>query len=247
MKQVSFDCVVNWWKGLTDPQKSAFAADPAQVSAFLDARGKEIAESTFVICLSDPEAIKLLVKQKKCTLEQAEAMVKPWRKYASDRGYNGPVAWKIRQGFTLKTNAPLVGPCYDDLNYLQSWNFPDVPTEDVLVFWVPRLAEQSTGKTAEQMQVHRASERQAHNLPANHCDRFGSIGLLFALILAHFKRTGERVPLNYFYAASDTLHAVGDRLLAGDFRGSGLYCRWWDGSVGSGFFGFFLLGVEKLG
>lgn len=245
--KVSFDCVSAWWQGLTDPQKSAFAEDPLKVSAFLGSRAKEIAESIFVIPLSDEEAIQILVQTERYTREQAETIVKSWRKDASDMGYTGPVAWKVRQGFTLKTHAPMVGPCYNDLTYLQNWNFTDTPTVDSLVFWVPRLAEQSTNKSVTQMEAHRAEQRQIHNLPSNHCDRFGSIQLLFALIQAHFKRTGERVPLNCLYAASDTLRADGDRLIAGGFDSGGLYCSYWFVSLGNGIIGFFLLGVEELG
>jgi len=245
--KVSFDCVAAWWKDLTDPQKDAFADDPLKVSAYLDLRAKEIAESTFVVHTSDEEAVQLLIQQKDYAQKQDEVMVRFWRKYASDMGYNGPIAWKIKQGFTLKTTAPLAGPCYNGLQYLQSWNFTDTPTTNSLVFWVPRLADQSTGKSVTQMEAYRAEQRQAHNLPANHCDRFGSIQLLFALILAHSKRTGERVPLSYLYAASDTLRADGNRLLAGRFGSDGLRCNYWSVLLGGDRIGFFLLGVEELG
>lgn len=240
--------MATWWLKLTDPQKDALADDPAKVSAFLEQRASEIAASIFVTPLSDEEAIELLVRENICTTRaKAEAIVTAWRKYASDRGYNGPVAWKVRQGFALKTHAPLAGPCYKQLEYLQNWNFTDTPTTDSLVFWVPRLATESTDKTAAQMKLHRAQLQQAHNFPANHCDRFGTIALLFALILAHCKRTGERVPLNYLYAVSDTLDADGGRLIAGYFVEDGLYCNDWNDSVGSGSVGLFLLGVEELG
>lgn len=245
--KVSFDCVATWWQDLTEPQKSAFAEKPSKVSEFLESRVKEIIESTFVIPLSDQEAIELLIQHNGHTLERAVAIVRSWRKYASYIGYPGPIAWKIRQGFNLKTSAPLVGQCNDDLKYLQEWSFTDTPTVDSLVFWVPRLAEASIGESITQMEAHRAEQRRVHNLPANHCDRFGLIALLFALVLAHFKRTGERVPLNFLYAASDTLRADGRRVVAGDFRSYGLRCYGWDGSIGGGDVGFFLLGVEKLG
>ena len=246
--KVSFDCVAVWWQDLTDPQKNAFADDPLKVSAYLDLRAKEITESTFVMPLSDQEVIDFLLHLKNFSSEQAAYdTVKPWRKYASGMGYNGPVVWKVRQGFTLKTHAPLVGPCRKGLAYLQEWHFTDTPTTDSLVFWVPRLAEQSTGKSITQMEALRAEQRRSYGLPSNHCDRFGSIALLFAIILAHFKRTGERVPLKYLYAASDTLGADDYRLIAGSFDSSdGLDCNYWDGPRGYGGVGLFLLGVEKF-
>lgn len=245
--KVSFDCVATWWSSLTDSQKSAFAEDPSKVTAFLEARAKEIAESTFVTHLSDQEATKLLVEKKAYSKESVEGVFKAWRKYASDLGYTGPVVWLVKSGFTLKVTAPLAGPCYQKLGYLQDWNFEDEPTQDQLVFWIPRLAQNSKSKNVTQMEALRAQLKQTHNLPAHHCDRFGSIGLLFALILAHFKRTGERVPVNCDYAASDTLDADGGRLFAGCFDGRGLFCRYWDGSGGDGAVGFFLLGVEDIG
>jgi hypothetical protein len=159
------------------------------------------------------------------------------------------VAWKVKAGFMLKQHAPFAGPCYGKLDYLQGWELTnDKPTKDALVFWVPRLAEKSTSKTVEQMETHRAELRQKNNLPRHHCASFGSITLLFALILAHFKRTGERVPLECLYAASDTLNADdGNRLIAGHFYEVGIYCDRWSDDHGLVNIGFFLLGVEELG
>jgi len=233
-----------------------------------------IVESTsFVEAISDTEAVELLVKQVKNkslnsellvtsgnpyrslviqdggkVVEEAKAKVAAWRQYANDRGYTGRVAWKVKEGFTLKTHASLAGPCHDNLQYLQNWQLRnDEPTQNSLVFWIPRLVENSTSKNIKQMEAHRAELQKRYNFPERHCTEFGSIALLFALILAHFKRTGERVPLKDYYAASDTLHANGSRLYAGYFDESGLYCGdWWDDDR-DGSVGFFLLGVETLG
>ncbi|MFA6227870.1 MAG: hypothetical protein WC668_01655 [Patescibacteria group bacterium] len=196
---------------------------------------KEIV-NTFAIPLSDSEMLERFP-------QFADRLI-PWRKLAALMGYTGPVAWLIKQGFTLKKHAPLVGPCYDNLGYLQGWNFGDNPTDDCLVFWVPRLAKNSTGKTIKAMEKHRAELKKRYKLPGNHATYFGSIQLQFALTLAHFKRTGERVPLNLRYAASDTLYN-GSRLIAGSFEDSGFYCDHW-AEFGFGGIGFVLLGVEKL-
>lgn len=206
----------------------------------------------FVTCLSDDEAVRLLTellldRQELNALKQAKAMVEAWRNYASSyRDYNGSVAWKIRRGFTLKIHAPLVGPCYEGLGYLREWNFADTPTTDCLVFWVPDLLKQSTGKSLTQMEAYRAEQRRFYNLPASHCDRFGSIQLLSALILAHFYYTGERVPPGGLYAISDTLDENGARLIAGDFHLHGLRCLKCSSLVGSGDVSFLLLGVEEF-
>lgn len=224
---------------LTEDEMLALTDNPGKLKEFCGVLVMENIQNTFVVALSDNEV--------QDQFPQFVDRLAPWRKLAVLMDYRGPVTWKVRQGFTLKTHAPLVGPCNDDLKYLQEWSFTDTPTLDSLVFWVPRLAEESTSKDATQMEAHRTEQRKAYGLPAHHCDRFGSIALLFALILAHFKRTGERVPLNSFYAASDTLFAGGRRLFAGYFRSFGLYCGYWCDSIGDGRLGFFLLGVEKLG
>ncbi len=169
-----------------------------------------------------------------------------WRKYAVALGYTGPVVWKVRKGFTLKSHAPLAGPCYKQLVYIQNWDIEnDETTKDSFVFWAPRLAKGSTNKTIFQMKELRAEIRQNYNLPANHATSFGSISLLFALILAHFKRAGERVPLKHCYAASDSFYSVDFFLFAGGFGESGLDCDYWGVSDGDRV-GFFLLG-EELG
>lgn len=192
-----------------------------------------------VVALSDEEA--------RAQFPQFTAKIALWRAYATVMGYTGPVCWLVRKGFTLKVHAAKAGPCHDTLNYLQSWSLRnDEPTTHSLVFWIPRLAQDSTGKSDRAMETLRGELRTGHNLPENHCDRFGSVALLFALILRHFKLTGERVPIKFLYAASDTFHEDGYRLIAGSFDRDGLGCRSWGGRASDGV-GFFLLGVEELG
>ncbi|MBI4458019.1 hypothetical protein HY633_03595 [Candidatus Uhrbacteria bacterium] len=211
-----------------------------ELKKFLAALATTRSDGTFVTHLSDDEA--------RARFPQFAEAVALWRKYATAMSYTGPVAWRIKEGFTLKTHAPKAGPCFDQLNYLKGWSLKnDEPTKNALVFWVPRIAEGSSGKTADEMMTLQAELRKQYKLPKNHCSSFGSIALNFALILAHFKRTGERMPLKYFYAASDTFHEVGYRLFAGDFHEYGLDCSYWAGRYGSGIVGCFLLGVETLG
>ncbi|MFA4871705.1 MAG: hypothetical protein WC610_01445 [Patescibacteria group bacterium] len=224
---------------LTDEEMLALTDNPGKLKEFCGALVIENTQNTFVIPLSDNEVQE--------QYPQFTDRLASWRELAVLLDYRGPITWKVKQGFTLKTHAPLAGSCHDKLNYLQGWNFVDDPTTDSLVFWIPRLAKESTRKTIKQMEAHRVELKKRHELPESHATSFGSIQLLFALILAHFKRTGERVPLSCLYAASDTLNPDGNRLFAGDFGGDGLYCPDWNDSVGYGTVGFFLLGVEKLG
>lgn len=239
--RVSFDAVAHLrrevgdegWAALADPENLRMTK---RFAAWLVRRVMLLLMPT---SLSDEEAV--------ARFPQIAAKVVSWRKYATAIGYKGPVVWLTRKGFTLKTHAPFAGPCQGKLAYLQGWPLRnDEPTMEAIVYWVPRLAQDSTSKTSSQMEVLRTELKARHNLPENHCDRFGSIALLFALILRHFKLSGERVPLKYLYAASDTFHGDGHRLIAGNFDGRGLNCSFWHGDA-IGDVGFFLLGVEELG
>ncbi|OGH83984.1 MAG: hypothetical protein A2261_03455 [Candidatus Magasanikbacteria bacterium RIFOXYA2_FULL_44_8] len=235
--KASYVSVAAMLSGLTDDELRALTEKPEWLKKFAGDLLADAIANTFVIPLGDAEVD-----------EQFGDAVAKWRKYAATMAYTGPVAWQVKEGFTLKTHASKAGPTCENLNYLQNWNLKnDEPTQESVVFWVPRLAEKSLGKSVSEMEKLRAELRQAHNLPVAHCDRFGSVALLFALILAHFKRTGERVPLKSLCVASDTLRADGHRLYAGGFDEAGLRCDDWWSDHGSADVGFFLLGVEALG
>ncbi|MFA6423837.1 MAG: hypothetical protein WCV83_00820 [Candidatus Magasanikbacteria bacterium] len=167
-----------------------------------------------------------------------------WRMIANWLGYTGPIAWRIREGFTLKTIAPQVGPCRKDFQYLQNWNFPDEPTKDCIVFWIPRLVVGSTSKSVSEQMKLLADLRKQFNLPEHHLSGFGSVTVLAALILAHHKLTGEMVPLGGNWTRTDTCGSGGGRLGLG-WVGGALCCGvWsWDG-VRYGSVGAFPLGVE---
>lgn len=192
------------------------------------------AENTFFTIINDPDVPAQFV-----------ATVAKWRKLASDLGYDGPVAWRVKAGFTLKQHAPAAGPCYNKWAYLQNWNLRnDEPTTDSLVFFIPRIV--GTSKNASEQVKVLAELRQQYKLPANHLTSFGSAALLAGLILANFKRKGERAPLNHCWVRTDTLRAGGNRLSLGIFDEAGLYCgrRWfWDDNRIDGV-GVFPLGVE---
>jgi len=217
-----------------------FLADNLQeVKDYITRRIAEIDRNTFVTPLSDKEVMN--------QFPQFADRLAPWRKLASSLDYYGPVVWLVKEGFTLKNHAPFVGPCNRNLDYLKDWDFKDIPTSNMLVFWVPRLVPDSTNDmTVEQMEQYRGELRTRYNMPENHCDRFGSIALLVALIMAHFKRTGERVPLKEFFVASDTLTVNGKRFFCGSFGCDGLFCNIWYGLFNNDITGFFLLGVEEI-
>ncbi|MFH1193791.1 MAG: hypothetical protein V1661_02250 [bacterium] len=223
--------------GASDDDLRAILAEgsffPQQIIALL----KSKIETNFVSALEDdaiPENLKLLAVK--------------WRALATKLGYDGPVAWRVRAGFTLKEHAPKAGPCYQGFQYLQDWKFEDEPTRDMIVFWIPRLVSDSISKTVLEQKELLADLRQEFRLPETHLVNFGSPALLVALIFAHFKATGERVPLNCLWARTDICNSDGFRLVLGYFVDSGLDCVYWrwDGG-GSPIIGVFALGVEALG
>ena len=227
---------------LTDPELLALtdSGNRPGLKKFLAACASSRADNTYVTALSDAEVAAQFP-------QFVEATAK-WRAYATAVGYTGPVAWRVKAGFSLRAHAPKAGPCFQNFKYLQDWRLKnDEPTINSLVFWVPRLAEGSLNKTASEMAALRADLRKKHGLHQHHGTSFGSAALIHALILAHFQRTGERVPLRFNYAATDTFHEVGSRLVAGYFSEDGLYCGGWCDLHGRSYVGCFLLGVEDLG
>ena len=217
-----------------------FLADNLQeVKDYITRRIAEIDRNTFVTPLSDKEVMN--------QFPQFADRLAPWRKLASSLDYYGPVVWLVKEGFNLKKYSLFVGPCTMSLDYLKDWDFKDIPTSNMLVFWVPRLAPDSTSKTVAKREQYRNKLRAYYDMPENHCDRFGSIALLVALILAHFKRTGERVPLKGFFVLSDTLTTKGYRFFCGGYSLWIGLLRCSDGlTKNDDDVGFFLLGVEEI-
>src|SRR3989344_7095227 len=171
--------------------------------------------------------------------EQYVVTLGAWRKLADSLCYNGPVVWRVKEGFTLKHHAPRTGACYKNWDYLQDWKFQnDEPTKDSTVFWIPRLVSDSRSKTVPEQLTRLAEMRKEFNLPENHLANFGSGALLAGLILAHFKREGERVPLESLWARTDTLFVGGVRFSLGGFVEGGLHGGHWvfddgrDGALG---------------
>ena len=194
-----------------------------------------IVQNTFFIPLSDHDVAEKLAET---TLN--------WRKLAAELSYTGPVVWKVKEGFTLKAHAPKAGPCYENFQYLQDWNIRnDEPTKGSLAFWVPRLVTGSKSQNVEKQISILAELRQRFGLPEHHLASFGSASLDSGLILAHFKRTGERIPLKSEWARTDSLLSGDRRLNLGDFSVRGLFCfNWFCDSHGNPSFGCFPLGVE---
>ncbi len=181
--------------------------------------------------------------------KQFRGWIAPYRTLLAEHECSAswPVAYSVPPDFTTKRHAPRVGPCVEKWKYLQDWPLTnDEPTKSGIAFWIPRPLNGSTSKTASNQLVQLAETRTRLVLPAHHLSNFGSTALLSGLVLGHFRRTGERVPLNGLVARSDTLRADGDRLNL-NWRGVELLCDYWNDDVAYGGLGCFPLGFEALG
>lgn len=247
-RKASFVSVATMLNKLTDEELVALVGKPELLKKFAAELVADIVANTYVVPLSDGEAVNLLVRSYEYTKADAKTLVAKWRKLASDHGYTGPIAWEVRAGFTLKRHASQAGPCYEKFSKLQDWQLKnDEPTADSIVFWVPRLLEESISKNADEQKKLMADVRARYELPEHHVSNFGSAALISGLILAHFKRTGERTPLRSFYVRSDTIAALGGpRLRLGRFAEAGLRCIWDYDRDADGNLGVFPLGVELL-
>ncbi len=248
-RKASFKGVVAVLDQLTDEELVVLVDHLDDLKAFAADLVRRVVESTYFTYFSDEEAIEMLVSRKGYERTEAERVVREWRQIATSLGYTGPVAILVRAGFILKVHAPLAGPCYEGFGYLQDCELKnDEPTPDALVFFVPRLVANSTGKNKDEQLQLLADLRQAHSLPEHHLSNFGSAALLSGLILSHFKRIGERVPLDCNWVRTDTVRSDDLRLLIGGFDGNGLFCIDWDCGDGGrlSLLGCFPLGVEEF-
>ncbi len=138
------------------------------------------------------------------------------------------VCYRVRAGFTLQVLAGSVELFNGDGFTFPDRGFPDVPTQDGLVFWVPRIVAGTTSRTADEQVQVLAALRTRLDLPAHHLTNFGDATLVTGLILAHHRATGERVPLNYYWVHTATC-AGNTRLELGDHGEEfGLDCEYTD-------------------
>jgi len=217
-RKASFNELAVVLMGLSEDEQLALVDCPEELKKFVGDLVLQIVQNTFFVPLSDNEVLE---KLSETTLN--------WRKLAVELAYTGPVVWKVKEGFTLKAHAPKAGPCYENFQYLLDWDIQnDEPTKDSLAFWVPRLVTGSKSNNVEGQIAILAELRQRFGLPDHHLSSFGSASLDSGLILAHFKRTGERTPLNGEWVRTNSLSADGRRLFLGVFDADGLYCYYWD-------------------
>ena len=237
-RKASFNGLAAILTELSEDEQLALVDCPEELKKFAGDLVIQIVQNTFFIPLSDHDVAEKLAET---TLN--------WRKLAAELSYTGPVVWKVKEGFTLKAHAPKAGPCYENFQYLQDWNIRnDEPTKGSLAFWVPRLVTGSKSQNVEKQISILAELRQRFGLPEHHLASFGSASLDSGLILAYFKRTGERIPLNGEWVRTNSLRAGGLRLVLGGFGAGGLDCSGWSWIVDerNPNIGCFPLGVELV-
>src|SRR3989338_2612496 len=188
-------------------QKGGYPYDPGQLKLALQA----IIEGRFQAIVTEqsakaPQIEYFIPVSDEDVPEQYKSTLVAYRKLAAEHGVaaNTAVCYRVQAGFTLKSHAPKAAPCHDSYRYLQDWNFQDKATSNSFVFWVPRIMNDSTNKTTSQQITFLADLRTQLELPDYHMSGFGQVGLVAGLILAYFKATGERIPLNNCWARTDT-------------------------------------------
>lgn len=187
--------------------------------------------------------------------ERLMELVIRWRVLADFLDYAGPIAWRVRAGFTLKKVAPLVGPCFQKFSNIQDWNFTDESTGDLIVFWIPRLLRGSELQSTAEHQSMLAKYRQEYCLPPHHLSNFGQANLMAALILAHQRTTHEEVPMGLNWIRTDSIIRASSPVL-GEDKSRRLYLSWKEHSLScdawdwaerrSAKIGVFALGVEEM-
>ncbi len=170
-----------------------------------------------------------------------------WKCAVDHFGYHGSPFFMSRAGSTLKSHAPKFGPCHENFQYLQGWDFEDKPTADSVLFCPPRLVPDSTNKDVDKQMVLLAKLREKYGLPANFFNSFGEPSTLAGVVLANYNQTGERVPLNGLWARTNSRLRVGGFRLYLHFGRDGLRCGRWAWVGASGGIGCLALGVVDLG
>lgn len=211
-RRASFRAVSDLIGRLSEPELLALIDNPDRLKEFVGQLVGEIKDLTFVEPMDDKDVH-----------EMYRDYVVAWRRMAAALGYTGPVAWKVRKGFTLKHHAKKMGPCSHSFIHIPMNNVYNVPTKDCLVFWVPVVLTDSFNQVPAEMIANTlAKVRSVYEISAvSHLNSFGQASLLAALMFAHFKRTGERVP-NDVWVRTDTLCATAEITVALKFSDEGL-------------------------
>lgn len=231
MREVSFNELAKAMMLLSKEEQLAIVARPERLKEFAAELAIQIVKENFFVPLPDGYLVERFLGN----------TTAGWRALATELGHDGPVAWLVKEGFTLKEHAPKAGPCYKNFRDPEPLHIQnDGPTKASLVFWIPRLVPGSGGKTAQEQIMILTELRQRHSLPANHLDSLGNATLLAGLILVHFNCTDEMVA----GVKTDSLCSDGLRICFVVYNNQ-LFCVPFSDDYSFPDIGCFPLGVEK--
>lgn len=162
--------------------------------------------------------------------EQFAKYLDPWHRMGFDDfgRYRGPVVCRVAANCRLAEDCPRLGPCQKDWTYLAESNWArgnDEPTKEAIVFFIPRIVPGSLAKSVDKQMDILEELRQKHGLPSHHLTSFGDASLDAALVFAHYKRTGERIPEKRLWVRTRSYLADCSRLILGGFDERGLVCH----------------------
>lgn len=201
----------------------------------------------FYILLTDEEAVAWIVGYGGKTEAEARQVVGNLREMARYRKVADEVKLhaQVFAGCQFKRDASKMGPCVEDFQYLQDWNFPDPPTEHALVSWISLPLEGSTRQNVTEQTATVAAWKAKADLPDWYDVSFGSVNHVAGIALAHFKATNTD-PFAGLVVRTDTCLADGDRLDLFWDEGR-LYCGSlrWHGDDRRSLLAVFALGVIK--
>lgn len=189
------------------------------------------------VWISDEAAAHLMVQKKIRSRKLAKKLVTNCREYAERYDYKDSIFIIVKAGFSVE-HVPQLGPCWCDFySYVSEWHLEHIrirngaPTKNSLVFFVPRIPNASFFDDSYGQMKKLEKLRQLYSLADHYFSSFGEIILLSGLVLAHFARTGERVPLVIREGGGSLLHKYdlnphvrtdtyfhGSRLIMGGFK-----------------------------
>lgn len=200
----------------------------------------------FYRLLTDDEAIAWIVEYAQKHGTEACQIVYGFRQEARKRGIADTVKLhaEVQPGCLFKRDIPQMGPCMEDFEYLQNWDFSDPATERCLVSWTAVPLADSTNKNAAEQTEILATFKTKAGLPAWYDVSFGSANHVSGLALAHYNATGQD-PFNSLWIRTDACYADGRRLWLGWDEGRLRCVVWFWGADRYSFIAVFALGVVK--
>lgn len=150
-------------------------------------------------------------------LAQHQGVIEARRRLAASQEYEGPIMWEVPEGLSVQ-DLSQHGPCYENNRELvRTWSLADQCLEAGIFFWIPRPLCGSFGLSLADQQRFLDERRQIYGLPATDLACFGPAGVLFGLILAHYRETGEKLLQNSFCCRTDTFDFERARVNVGPF------------------------------